>query len=248
MNYVIPMAGAGSRFVNAGFTLPKPLIPVEGEAMYRWAVASLDLTRCTRLIFVLRRGEYTDQLSHDIASTFAGQDPRILVIDHLTRGQAETVLLTRDLIDYDQPVLVHNSDTAFTSTADAWDFGTDDGVLLTFHSDEARWSYARADATGRVDLVAEKVVISDQASTGTYYFADARDLFDRLERLSSTPVGADELYLAPLYNDMIADGRTVTVRPVRQNLCFGTPLDLSLTEAIVRDQNLKRSALIARAT
>ena len=246
MNFVIPMAGLGSRFAKAGFELPKPLIPVQGEAMYRWAVSSLDLDRCTRLVFVLRRTEWSDRLERDIMQAFAAHHPRVLTIDHLTRGQAETVHLTKHLVDLDRPVLVHNSDTAFTSRPSAWTFGDDDGVLLTFDSDEARWSYARTDDAGQVDLVAEKVVISRHASTGTYYFKDGRDLYERLERLVAAPPGETELYLAPLYNDLIAEGRRVTVRRITENLCFGTPADLAEAERLVRAQALERTGLIAR--
>lgn len=33
LNIVIPMAGRGSRFANAGYKMPKPLIDVNGKPM-----------------------------------------------------------------------------------------------------------------------------------------------------------------------------------------------------------------------
>ena len=37
MNVLIPMAGAGSRFSNAGYTFPKPLIEVDGRHCHNHA-------------------------------------------------------------------------------------------------------------------------------------------------------------------------------------------------------------------
>ena len=66
MNIVIPMAGAGSRFVKAGFNVPKPLIHVYDKPMYYWAVHSLPLQLASRLIFIIRQDEFTPQLITDI--------------------------------------------------------------------------------------------------------------------------------------------------------------------------------------
>ena len=55
INIVIPMAWAWSRFVKAGFELPKPLIDVKGKTMVEWAVSSFDFLKESfeiRYIFV----------------------------------------------------------------------------------------------------------------------------------------------------------------------------------------------------
>ena len=66
MNIVIPMAGAGSRFSNAGFKTPKPLIDVQGKPMYQWATNSLPLEYASRLIFIVREDAFTEQIIADI--------------------------------------------------------------------------------------------------------------------------------------------------------------------------------------
>ena len=43
MNILIPMAGAGSRFFDAGYTDPKPLIQIEGKTMIQRVIENLDL-------------------------------------------------------------------------------------------------------------------------------------------------------------------------------------------------------------
>jgi hypothetical protein len=42
INVVIPMAGLGSRFSNAGFKNIKPLIPLNGKTFIEWSIESVD--------------------------------------------------------------------------------------------------------------------------------------------------------------------------------------------------------------
>ena len=41
LNIVVPMAGRGSRFANAGYELPKPLIEIHGHAMIECVVKNI---------------------------------------------------------------------------------------------------------------------------------------------------------------------------------------------------------------
>ena len=41
MNIVIPMAGKGIRFHSAGYSVPKPLIPIQDKPMIQQAVDSV---------------------------------------------------------------------------------------------------------------------------------------------------------------------------------------------------------------
>jgi len=234
MNVIIPMAGLGSRFRQAGFSIPKPLIPVLGRPMYAWATESLPLPHATALIFVLLKSqpEYAD-LRRDILERYAAHKPIVLDVPALTAGQAVTVLAAAALIDNEQELLIHNADTAFTMQRD---WVTEavrhlaDGALLVFDSIEKRWSYSREDADGRVVEVREKVVISNHASTGTYYFRRGAD-FVRLARLRLTQQGKEsgEYYVGPLYNDLIAAGGQVRNYKIDKLYCFGTPEDLAQT-------------------
>src|SRR5690242_15063066 len=104
MNIVIPMAGRGTRFAQIGIALPKPLIDVRGRPMYSWAVDGLPLHLAKQLIFICLR----EHLSHlalaaDIQNRYGDFHPRVIGIDAVTRGQAETVLLARQWIDNPEP-------------------------------------------------------------------------------------------------------------------------------------------------
>lgn len=229
MNIVIPMAGAGSRFSKAGFKTPKPLIDVQGKPMYQWATNSLPLEYASRLIFIVREDAFTEQIIADINKTYGMFEPRIKVLESLSRGQAETVYLARDLMDLTQPTLIHNADTAFQSM----DMPDDDvfGGLVVFESapNDVRWSFARThdEQPDRVVEVREKKIISRLASTGTYYFSDSAWLMYSIKHsLMNDITEQGEFYIAPLYNRAIEDGHYIQCLNCENFTCLGTPEEL----------------------
>lgn len=234
LNVVMPMAGLGSRFRQAGFQTPKPLIEVRGRPMYAWATESLPLEKSTRLIFILLASQPEfPALQADIEKRYARHQPVILTVPELTAGQAITVLRARELINNDEPLLIHNADTAFDadhSWVERAAAENLDGALLVFPSNEKRWSFSRANADGLVAEVREKEVVSPWASTGTYWFRRGADFVRAAEeRVNTGRREASEFYVGPLYNDLIARGVRVKNFPIRKLYCFGTPEDLAAT-------------------
>lgn len=242
LNIVMPMAGLGSRFRDAGYKLPKPLIDVMGRPMYAWATESLPLDKSTRLIFILLASQpECPELTRDIQQRYAKHSPIIVTVPELTAGQAITVLRAKEFINNNEPCLIHNADTAFdvdhSWVENAWRENMD-GALLVFNSNEKRWSFSRENAAGFVDEVREKEVISPWASTGTYWFRRGSDFVRMAEsRLHSGRREAAEYYVGPLYNDMIATGAKVKNYPIRKLYCFGTPDDLTTTLKQINSAN-----------
>jgi NDP-sugar pyrophosphorylase family protein len=234
LNIVMPMAGLGSRFREAGFAVPKPLIDVQGRPMYAWATESLPLEYSSRLIFILlaSQPEFPD-LTRDIQTRYAAHQPVVLSVPELTAGQAITVLRAKELINNDEPLLIHNADTGFSGDRDWTEKAYAenlDGALLVFPSQEKRWSFSRANAAGFIEEVREKEVISPWASTGTYWFRRGADFVSAAEtRFHSGKREASEFYVGPLYNDLIAAGARVKNFPISKLYCFGTPDDLKNT-------------------
>lgn len=234
LNIVMPMAGLGSRFRQAGYSVPKPLIDVRGRPMYAWATESLPLEKCSKLIFILlaSQPEFPD-LKRDIESRYTRLNPMVLTVPELTAGQAITVLRAKDLIANDEELLVHNADTAFDVDHTWLEHARSenlDGALLVFESNEKRWSFSRESRSGFVDLVREKEVISPWATTGTYWFARGGDFVNAAEaRFRAGKREASEFYVGPLYNDMISNGAKIKNYPIQKLYCFGTPEDLAAT-------------------
>lgn len=234
LNIVMPMAGLGSRFRQAGFKVPKPLIEVRGRPMYAWATESLPLEYSSRLIFILLESqpEYP-ALKRDIGERYAKHQPVVLTVPELTAGQAVTVLRAKEYIAGNEPLLIHNADTAFDIEHDWVERARAeklDGALLVFPSREKRWSFAREGADGFVVEVREKEVVSPWASTGTYWFGRGDDFVRAaVARVNAGRREASEFYVGPLYNDLIAHGARVRNFPIEKLYCFGTPEDLAAT-------------------
>ena len=236
MNIVMPMAGRGSRFADVGFAVPKPLIDVRGKPMYAWAMASLPLELARRVIFICLDEHLRDRaLEEDIRSRYAAHAPSIISLDHVTQGQACTVLTARELIDNDEPLLIYNADT-YCKTHLAQHLrelpATVAGVLGVFEAPGDKWSFARTDEHGRVVETAEKRRISNWASTGLYYFAHGRDFVRHTDAMiADDERERGEFYVAPVYNRLIAAGGDVRIDVADEVWALGTPEDLESFEA-----------------
>ncbi len=236
MNVVVPMAGRGRRFADAGYAVPKPLIDVRGRPMYAWAVDSLPLELATQLVFICL-SEHLEGLAleRDIRTRYAAHNSVIVPLDAVTEGQACTVLTVRDLIDSEAPLLIYNADTYCRThvgaTLRALPVGVD-GVIGVFHAAGDRWSFARTDAAGRVVETAEKRRISDWATTGLYHFTRGRDFVRHAEAMIAADDRVNnEFYVAPVYNRMIAEGADVRIDAADEVWVLGTPEELVHFEA-----------------
>jgi dTDP-glucose pyrophosphorylase len=98
-----------------------------------------------------------------------------------------------------------------------------DGMLQIFSDNQTRWSFVRMDNMGRVLQTAEKQLISNNASSGLYWFKKA-ETFLRIASLKLKSKG--ECYIAPLYNQMIKEGACLMAKPLKRFYCYGTPDDL----------------------
>lgn len=229
MNIVITMAGAGSRFSKAGYKIPKPLIHVKGVPMYRYSTRSLPLELADRIVFVVHRDSWTEQIEKDIKENFSNKNVEIVQLDDITRGQAETLLKAAPYLNHARPTLVHNADSAVTlnKLGLVERLREADGVLVTFEATDPRYSYARVDNAGNVVEVREKRVISTHASTGTYYFKSTVQMIRLLQKtIDCNELERGEFYIAPVYNKMISAGMNVRIEQSLAYNCYGTPEEL----------------------
>ena len=234
MTFVIPMAGRGERFTKAGFVKPKMLIEVHGKTLLEWSIDSLPLSLCTNLVFIcLKEHEQNFQISKFISDKY-GQYENIIkfvYLDEVTRGQAETVLKGREYFFIDDDLLIFNIDTYFYSPTLKQDLLRDDvdGILGAFHSSEDRFSFARVDKDGIVVETAEKKVISNNALTGLYHFKKASDFIKIAEKHIDSDIRTKgEFYIAPMYNELIQEGKKYIINMVEDHWILGTPDELNL--------------------
>lgn len=228
MNFVIPMAGLGSRFVKAGYSLPKMLLEAKGKTLLEWSLASLPLNLSTVVVFAgLKEHEEEFGLSAKIRSLYPALNCRFIYLEQVTRGQAETVYLALGECDMELPLVIFNIDTYFYSPTleDALLDPANDGVLGCFNSSEDRFSFARTDEQGKYVIdVREKEVISEHALTGLYTFKDAQDFKETYEYHQANDLTVrGEFYIAPLYNYLIAQGKRYVLDEAESHFILGTP-------------------------
>lgn len=228
MNVLIPMAGHGSRFSQAGYTFPKPLIEVNGKPMIQVVVENLNID--AHYVFIVQKEHYEKyQLKYMLNMIAPGCD--VVQVDGVTEGAACTTLLARNIIDNNEPLVIANSDQyvewdsnecLYAFTADGVDAG-----ILTFNSVHPKWSYARLDERGFVAEVAEKKPISDLATVGIYYWKRGSDYVKYADRMIEKNIRTNnEFYVCPVFNEAIGDGKLVRVKNIKKMWGIGTPEDL----------------------
>jgi NDP-sugar pyrophosphorylase family protein len=225
MKLVIPLAGFGTRFPESEWKLPKPLIKLNGKTLLEYSVRSIPITEEDSILFIIRKDTNYESLQEEIHRICVGRNYAIHTLSRPTRGQAETVYMGTLGLNPLEEILIHNGDSAMNMKGfHRSSFA--DGILVTFHSNESRWSYVKIDDDGYVSQVEEKVVISDIASTGTYYFSSIRLFQECFLNYMNEYDNSSEIYVAPLYNQMISRNRRVVLHETNDFFCLGTPQDL----------------------
>jgi dTDP-glucose pyrophosphorylase len=208
LNIVVPMAGRGSRFANAGYTDPKPLIPIHGVPMIHVVIENLRPTRPHRFIFICQREHYhAYRLEAALAAWAPGSG--IVLLDGVTEGAACTVLTARHLIGAADPLMIANSDQYVDIAIDDYLADMDDrrldGSIMTMKATDPKWSFAATDADAMVTRVVEKEAISSDATVGIYNFARASDFLTAADAMIAADERVNgEFYVAPVYNRLVA--------------------------------------------
>jgi dTDP-glucose pyrophosphorylase len=225
VNVLIPMAGSGSRFLDAGYSLPKPIIDVGGAPMIKRVIESLNMPEA-HYIFIVQKEHYENYgLLYELSSIVNSLS--IVVVDGRTEGAASTTLLAKDLIDNDAPLVIANSDQIVEWNSKAFqELLAQGNAVALFNSNDPKWSYAKID-NGIISEVAEKIVISDQATVGIYGWKAGAEYVKYAERMISKNIMTNgEFYICPVYNEAIKDGESVLPYFVDKMHGIGTPEDL----------------------
>lgn len=234
MTIVITMAGLGSRFAKAGYTVPKYMIEVHGKTLFDWSMESLKgyNREDTSYIFIVRK---EDNASDFITSHCKRADitkVKIVEIDKLTDGQATTAMLAAPYWKKDSELMIYNIDTYVESYELKSEDIAGDGYIPCFHAEGEHWSFVKLDESGKAVEVREKVRISDNCTLGAYYFKSCGLYEDLYQEYYSDEDNLEkgEKYVAPLYNFMIKKGMDVRISIIDFGKVhvLGTPKELEI--------------------
>jgi HAD superfamily hydrolase (TIGR01509 family) len=228
MNILIPMAGRGSRFEQAGYTFPKPLIDVSGKPMIQ--VVAENLSVDATFIYVVQK-EHREKYNLDTLLKLITPNCKIVEVDTVTEGAACTTLLAKEYINNDEPLLMANSDQFVEWDSNEFMYKmieqNVDGGIVTFKSTHPKWSFAKIDDAGYVTEVAEKNPISNIATVGIYYWKTGSDYVKYAEQMIAKNMRINnEFYVCPVFNEAIGDGKKIKTFDVPRMWGLGTPEDL----------------------
>jgi dTDP-glucose pyrophosphorylase len=150
------MAGAGSRFVEEGYTTPKPLLPILDKPMV--VSAANALPKGENYVFIVRDFQISDyQIDQHLTEHFP--KAQTVILDHLTEGQAITCLKAKEFINNENPLIIGASDNGMLFNQEAFEKMTHetDCIVFTFRNNPA--VLAKPQAYGWVKIDSENNIL-----------------------------------------------------------------------------------------
>lgn len=229
LNIVVPMAGRGSRFVKAGYEMPKPLIDIYGHPMIEYVVNCIRPECPHRFIFICQE-EHLDKYGLEKVLWNLSNTCKIISVNQITEGAACTVLLAEKYIGNDDFLMIANSDQFVDININDYlnKLGDYDGLIMTMPAQDTKWSYIKYDDNHLVSMVREKEVISDQATVGIYNYRRGKDFVKYAHQMIEKGKRVNnEFYVAPVYNEMIEAGMKISYYDIGKKMHgLGVPEDL----------------------
>ena len=237
---VIPMSGFGERFRRAGYTLPKPLIPVDGKPIIEHVVGLFPGE--TDITFICNQ-DHLDNPDYGMAEALQRicPDGKIVGIAPHKLGPVHAVLQMADQLDPMRPVVVNYCDfSCFWNWERFLQFvraSRCDGALPAYrgfhpHSlGTTNYAYMRESGGWVLDIQEKQPFTDDRmqefASSGTYYFRTAALMADAFQAIirDDIQVGG-EFYVSLAYKDLLRRGMSVAAYELQHFMQWGTPDDL----------------------
>ena len=241
MKIIIPMSGFGERFRRAGFTVPKPLIEIEGKPVIGHVIDMFPGE--ADFVFICNQ-DHLDNAEYGMQSILLRYCPtgNIVGIAPHKLGPVHAVLQIAHLLDAAEPVVVNYCD--FTCYWDWQHFrhfvkaSACAGAIPAYkgfhpHSlGSTNYAYMR-EANGWVQDIQEKQPytsnrMDEYASSGTYYFSSAQLMCDafRVTMQQDLNVGGEH-YVSLAYKPLLANNQRIAVYPLQHFMQWGTPEDVA---------------------
>jgi NDP-sugar pyrophosphorylase family protein len=243
MQIVIPMSGFGERFRKAGYTVPKPLIDIDGRPIISYVIEMFP--NADSFIFICNEDHLLEPIYRmaQVLREYAPNSKIVSIAPHHL-GPVHAVLQAADVIDRSKPTIVNYCDftcywdfSAFTEFVEMLDC---DGAIPAYkgfhpHSLGSTY-YAYMQNEGLwVSNIREKqpfteCPMEEYASSGTYYFKSGALCLDTFAQQISRPDLEinSEYYASLAYRVMLEQNLKVCVFPLQHFMQWGTPQDLEI--------------------
>ncbi|MDA9781149.1 hypothetical protein N9535_03230 [Amylibacter sp.] len=253
MNIIIPMAGAGSRFTQKGYSLHKPILPITSrhnllsipmvvEAVRDLPIDLNDINTC--LLFIMREFHMVDEIDKVLLEYFPRA--KFIIIDNLTAGQASTCLYAREYFDTNKPLMIAACDNGMDLPDEGFLKASEnfDSLIFTFRGNDAvkekpeAYGWVRTNKNA-VKSVSIKKKISDNptddhAIVGTFWFRRGSDFFKSVDQMIEKDDRINgEFYVDQVFKYLLNNKQNIGILEVDKYLCWGTPKDYEAYEATI---------------
>ena len=222
------MAGRGQRWIDAGYTFPKPLIEVKNRPMIELVLENINLEG--NYIFICLK-EHIEKFSLDTVLKNLKPECKIVSIDEITDGAASTILKSKELINKDEPIIIANCDQWIDWSSSRFiDFinkKNPDAALVTYTSTHPRNSFVKIYKENQVVEIAEKKPISNIANAGIFYSKSGKDMISAIENMINKNIRTNnEFFLSTAFNELDFEKSKILTYHVNEVKSMGTPEEL----------------------
>lgn len=247
MNIVLPMAGAGQRFADAGYKISKPVIPTvdrrTGKEFPMVVCATMDLPGVlpdgSNITYIDRGFHKRDGVENVIKEHYPKAS--FITVEELTEGQACTCMLAKDVINNDEPLLIAGCDNGMVFDNEKFQKMTEqcDVLAFTYRHNEAvlanpnayGWMIVGNEADCKITGVSIKKAISDSpmedhAIVATFWFKHGSDFVRATEKMIREDDRVNnEFYVDEVIKHCIELGLDARVFEIERYIGWGTPQD-----------------------
>lgn len=237
---VFPMSGLSSRFSKAGYLHNKYKLDLYGNSVFHHIVSQFKSSDIKdRFVFIHNGNDFDENFIVQTCKNVGLNTDEYFIVKLTgeTRGQAETVFKGINTLEVkgSEQLIIYNIDSIRVdfNLPKEIDFLNVDGYLEVFKGEGTHWSFALPEDESsnepfrKVTRVEEKNRISDYCSNGLYYFKSL-DIFKEIYYKEVENFNENsELFVAPLYNTLIKDNKSVYMREIAMSdtIFCGTPLE-----------------------
>lgn len=246
------MSGFGERFRRQGYTIPKPLIEIDGLPIIGHVINLFPGE--TEFTFICNETHLASR-DYDMRGILLDLCPtgRIIGIPPHKLGPIFAVRQINDLLDPNRPIIINYCDFSCY-----WDWSQFKSFVLETACDGAIPAYKgfhphslgstnyaylkeKGDGVGGLALIGGNPLVADIqekkpftdnrieefASSGTYYFANAKIMADSFKQVMDQDLNVGgEFYVSMAYKALLAEGKKVAIYPLEYFMQWGTPEDV----------------------
>lgn len=253
-NILVPMAGDGKRFADAGYKISKPAIKTTdirtGEKIPMVVCATKDLPFVendgSNLIYVDRDFHKEDGVEDEIKKYY--EKATFITINDLTEGQACSCLLAEKYIDNEEPLLIAGCDNGMIFDFSKLEALTKkcDVIAFTYTNCETvlenpnAYGYYSCDSDGKITDISVKKPISenpldDHAVVATFWFRKGKIFVEAAKMMiNENDRINNEFYVDEVIKYVKKLGYDARIFDIDRYIGWGTPRDYENYENTIK--------------